>query len=231
MRFPGPAADALDAVMVNTGGGIAGGDRFDIDVSLEEGAHLAITTAAAEKIYRSLGPDAAIRVALDVGSNGKLLWLPQETILFDGARLSRSINVDLAPGATLVLVEGVVFGRAARNEAVRQGRLFDRWRVRVDGTLRFAETTNLDGAIAERLNEPAVTAGGGAIATLLLLPGNQEMVEVLRAIPDFCGETAASTWNGLALARFVAPDGMSLRHDLGLALSALAIPVPRLWLQ
>ena len=97
VRFPNGERDgALDAVMVNTAGGMAGGDRFDIDVTVGAGARLTVTTAAAEKIYRSLGPDTEIGVKLTVGAGGALAWLPQETILFDQVRLRRSIDVDLA---------------------------------------------------------------------------------------------------------------------------------------
>jgi urease accessory protein len=231
VRFPGPSSADLDAVIVNTAGGIAGGDRFDLDVSVGEGARLAVTTAAAEKIYRSLAPDAAIRVAIDVAANGALLWLPQETILFDRARLRRTIDVDLAPSATLVLVEGLVFGRTTMSETVRQGSVFDCWRVRVAGRLCFAETVRLDGAVADRLKEPAVAAGGTAIASLLMVPADQNRIDTLRAVAaSFQGEFAASAWNGFALARFVAADGMSLRHDVARGLAALAVPLPRLWL-
>ena len=97
VRFPNAAGDALEAVIVNTGGGMTGGDRFSIDIEVGEGARLVAGTAAAEKIYRSTGPDAVMDVALSVAAGGRLAWLPQETILFDRARLSRRIDVDLAP--------------------------------------------------------------------------------------------------------------------------------------
>src|SRR5215510_6688737 len=126
VRFPGPPSGALEAVVVNTAGGIAGGDRLDIDITVGEGAHLTVTTAAAEKIYRSLDPAAAIHLDLRVGANGSLLWLPQETILFDRARLRRTIDLHLDEGATLVLAEALVFdeaiGASLREPAVAGGR-------------------------------------------------------------------------------------------------------------
>ena len=139
---------ALEAMIVNTAGGIAGGDRHDLDIRVEGGRGASVTTAAAEKVYRALGPDAEIAVKLSVGADGRLNWLPQETILFDRARLKRRIEVELARGASLVMAEAVVFGRAAMGEAVEQGTFTDRWRVRRDGRLLFAETMRLDGAIA-----------------------------------------------------------------------------------
>lgn len=233
VRFPnGERGGALDAVMVNTAGGMAGGDRFDIDVSVGTGARLTATTAAAEKIYRSLGPDTEIGVKLAVGAGGTLAWLPQETILFDQARLRRSIDVDLAINANLILAEAVIFGRAAMGEAVRSGRFFDRWRIRRDGTLVFAETLRLDGEITERLAQRASANGGVAVATVLKLPGDEASVAAVRAVEqDFAGEVGVSAWNGLALARLVAPDGATLRRDLvGVTAALGGMPLPRLWL-
>ena len=118
------------------------------------------------------GRPAEIAVKLAVGAGARLSWLPQETILFDRARLKRSIEVDLAADATLLMAEAVVFGRSAMGEAVEQGAFTDRWRVRRDGRLVFAETVRLDGAIARMLREPAVAGGGVAIATVLAVPGD-----------------------------------------------------------
>jgi urease accessory protein len=230
VRFPGPRAADLQAVIVNTAGGVAGGDRLAIDIAVGEAARLAVTTAAAEKIYRSLGPDAAIHLNLTVEANGTLAWLPQETILFDAARLRRTIDVDLADGATLVLAEALVFGRAAMGETVRQGFLFDRWRVRRGGRLVFAETVRLDGDIGATLRQPAVAAGGAAVATLLLVPGDDARVAAVREAVQPRGEVGLSAWNGVGVARFVACDGAALRHDLTAVLAAFGVPLPRLWL-
>jgi len=233
VRFPNVAGhDALEAVVVNTAGGMAGGDRFDLDIAVGPGAKFTVTTAAAEKIYRSLGPDAEIRVKLDISSGGTLGWLPQETILFDQIRLRRSIEADLAPDASLLLAEGVVFGRAAMGETLAHGHFFDRWRVRRAGVLIFAESLRMDGAIADQLARRAVARGAVAIASVLRVPGDEAAVAAVRAKEkDFAGEVGVSTWNGLALARLVAPDGAALHRDLIAVLTAFGnMPLPRLWL-
>jgi urease accessory protein len=233
VRFPnGAGRGTLDAVIVNTAGGMTGGDRFDIDIAVGAGATLTVTTAAAEKVYRSLGPDTHVGVKLDVGSGGALAWLPQETILFDQVRLRRTIEVDLAPEASLILAEAVVFGRSAMGEAVVRGHFFDRWRVRVGGALVFAETLRLDGAIAQCLARRAVAGEGVAIASVLKVPGDDSGVAAIRASEkDFVGEVGVSAWNGLAVARLVAKDGAALHHDLISVLTALSpVPLPRLWL-
>lgn len=233
VRFPnGHDRDTLDAVIVNTAGGMAGGDRFELDIDIGAGARLSVTTAAAEKVYRSLGPDTNVGVKLAIGNGAALTWLPQETILFDQVRLRRSIDVALTGNAHLLLAEAIVFGRAAMGEIVRLGHLFDRWRVRLDGALIFAETMRIDGAIAERFAGRPTAAGGAAIAGILKIPGDETAVAAVDAMQqNFRGEVGASAWNGLALARLVASDGAALRHDLAAIVTAWSeTPLPRLWL-
>jgi urease accessory protein len=232
VRFPNATGDALEAVIVNTGGGMAGGDRFAIDLKVGAGARLVAGTAAAEKIYRSTGADAEMDVSLTVETGGSLAWLPQETILFDRARLSRRIEVELADGASLVMTEGQVFGRAAMGETVREGLWSDRWRLRRGGRLVFAENARLDGAIAGTLAQSAAAAGSIALATVLVAPGGEATCAAVRALDDrFAGEVGISAWNGMAIARLIARNGAALRHDLIALLAALGVSVPRLWLQ
>jgi urease accessory protein len=230
VRFPGSHGGELETILVNTAGGMAGGDRFAIDVAAGPDARLLFGTTAAEKIYRSLGPATDVAVKLTLSAGATLRWLPQETILFDRARLTRRIDVEMEEGATLVLAEAVVLGRSAMGETVEQGELVDRWRVRVGGKLIFAESVRLTGAIAKRLAEPASAAGACAVATVLIVPGGERHVEAVRA-QAYSGEVGISARNGIAVARLVAPDGAVLRRDLAVVLAALATgPVPKLWL-
>jgi urease accessory protein len=232
LRFPAACAGAQEAVLVNTAGGVAGGDRLNIELALEARARLVVTTASAEKIYRSEGAPARLAVTATLDDDTALTWLPHETILFDRARLLRSVDIALAPTARLLFAEAVVFGRSAMGETVREGLFADRWRVRRDGRLIFAENFRFDGAIAERLAETAVAARQVALATVLAVPGDDATAEAVRAVGGaFRGEAGISAWNGMALARLAAPDGAALRHDLALLLGALGhAPLPRLWL-
>jgi urease accessory protein len=232
VRCPGPASHELEAVIVNTAGGVAGGDRLTVNVAVEAGAHLVVTTTAAEKVYRALDPAATIEVKLSVGSAASLAWLPQETILFDRARLKRAIDIDLAADARLLLAEAIVFGRSGMGEAVDDGLLFDRWRLRRGGQLIHAEAMRLDGAIARKLAQSAVTNGGIALATVLIVPGDDATAATVRALGDrLRSEAGVSAWNGLAVVRLCAASGEVLRHDLVAMLSALrGVPLPRLWL-
>ena len=231
VRCPGPPSRELEAVIVNTAGGLAGGDRVEIEVSVQRGARLVTTTAAAEKIYRSLGADAVIDAHLKVGAGGALAWLPQETILFDQARLSRAIDIELADDARLVFVEALVFGRSGMGEIVRSGRLRDVWRIRRGGNIVHAEAMRFEGEIAAKLAQAAVGNGGLGLATVLISPGDEIMATAVRALrPSFHGEAAASAWKGMVAARLCAADGASLRHDLVAILGAVGgVPLPRLW--
>ncbi len=232
VRFPSPEGKGLSAVFVNTAGGVAGGDRFDIEIAAREGARLTLTTAAAEKIYRASGKPAELNIALKAADGAHLAWLPQETILFDRARVARRIDIDLTETASLLLCEIVVFGRAAMGETMRYGEFVDRWRVRRGGKLVFAENVRLDGDIGEKLSQPAVAKAGAAIGTALIVPGDAALVERIReASESFGGEVGISAWNGFAMARFCAQDAARLRADMMTVLArASNVPLPRLWL-
>lgn len=232
VRFPSPEQQGLSAVFVNTAGGVAGGDRFDINIATGEGASLTVTTAAAEKVYRSHGPDAQVNISLKAQANSRLAWLPQETILFDQARVVRRIDIDMADSASLLLCEIVVFGRAAMGETVTRGSFTDRWRMRIGGKLVFAETVRLDGDIAGKLANRAVANGGVAIGTALIVPGDESIVERIReASETFGAEVGISAWNGFAMARFCAQDAARLRTDMMKVLNCVSPSgLPRLWL-
>lgn len=231
VRFPSPEAEGLSAVFVNTAGGVAGGDRFEIEITAGEGSRIALTTAAAEKVYRADGPAAELEITLKAAARSHLSWLPQETILFDGARLSRRIDIDLAESASLLLAEIVVFGRIAMGERMLHGELVDRWRLWRGDKLVFAETVRLDGNIGEKLAKTAVANGGVAVGTALMVPGDEALVERVRELSSsFGGEVGISAWNGFAMARFCAQDAAKLRADMITVLRATGSALPRLWL-
>ncbi|QLH72679.1 urease accessory protein UreD [Rhodopseudomonas palustris] len=232
VRFPSPELQGLSAVLVNTAGGVAGGDRFGISLDVQADARLTLTTAAAEKVYRSHGPAAQLDITLKVASGGHLAWLPQETILFDQARAERRIDIELADDASLLLSEMVIFGRSAMGETMQHGRFVDRWRMRRGGKLLFAETVRLDGEIGALLARPAVAKAGVAIGTALIVPGDAALVERLREAADtFGAEVGISAWNGFAMARFCAQNAAKLRADMMTVLGrAAGRALPRLWL-
>ncbi|MGH6922776.1 MAG: urease accessory protein UreD [Propylenella sp.] len=225
-----PSGEPPQAVLINTAGGLTGGDRMAAEVALGAGCRAAVTTQACEKIYRSAGGAASVAARLTVGEGARLDWLPQETILFDGARLSRTLEVNLAPAATLLIVESLIFGRAARGEAVRSGLFTDRWRIRRQGSLVFADDLRFDWARADLLGRPAVLAGAGAMATILYVGAESERhLEAMRAsIGDTGG---ASAFGGKLLARVTAEGGAALRRVLIPGLVGLldGAALPTIW--
>lgn len=231
VRFPSPEDDGLSGVFVNTAGGVAGGDRFDIEISAADAARLTLTTAAAEKVYRAPSAAAQLNISLRVAAGAHLGWLPQETILFDRARVHRRFDIELDEAASLLLCEIVVFGRTAMGERLEQGEFVDRWRLRRGGRLVFAETIRLDGNIGAKLARPAVAKAGAAIGTALIVPGDEALVERIReASESFAGEVGISAWNGFAMARFCAQDAARLRADMMAVLARTGAALPRLWL-
>lgn len=232
-RFPDTFGDACEAVLINTGGGMAGGDRMRVEAVLEAGSDAVIATQAAEKIYRSQGTETRIETALSVGEGASLAWIPQESILFSGARLSRSLSIELAADARLVACESVFFGRSAMGETVERGALRDRWRVRRGGRLVFADDMRLEGPVAQLLARPAIGAGARAAATLLVAdPDLAALLEAARA----CLSEAADVEGGagivseLLVIRLVSPEAAPLRRVLVTLLGHLTgRALPRTW--
>jgi len=216
-----------EAILINTSGGLAGGDRLSLDIGVEGKARLAVTTQAAERAYRSLGAAAEIDVKLSAAAGSTLFWLPQEMILFDGASLSRTIDVDLAADASFLAVESVVMGRKAMGETVARATLRDRWRIRRGGGLVFADDLVFDGA------PPRTVATLGAVrafATIVAVDREPErLLDSLRRVIGASG--GASAWNGKLVARLAAEDGFELRKALIPALTVLAGggPLPKVW--
>ena len=236
VRLPRGPAGPCEAVLLNSAGGIACGDRFAVSVAVEAGAGLVFTTTAAEKIYRSDGPRTVIDTRIAVGAGGHLAFLPQETILFDGVSLDRSLTADLDGDAGLLAFEAVTFGRVARGERLRAGRFHDRWRIRRDGRLVYADSVRLDGAISEALARAAIGGDARAMATLVdVSPEAEGRLDAMRALLDGAGRrdgvaAAASAWNGHLVVRFLGTDPAALR---ALAQHVLVGyrggPLPRVW--
>lgn len=222
----------LEAVIVNTAGGVACGDLFSIAATAGAGSHLTLATPAAEKVYRSDGPLAEIEVRLAAEAGACLEWLPQETILFDRARLRRRYAVDLAADARFLSFEALMLGRLAHGDAMGQGHLEDHWRVRRGGALVFADALRLSGNVAELLKRPAVAAGNRALATLLYVaPDAEARIDEARTLLEGARCTVgASCWNGLLCVRWLGPDIETLRRDATSFLMGFRKrPMPRVW--
>lgn len=224
-----PRGDGFEAVLLNTAGGVTGGDLFTNTVEAAPGTAMTITTQTAERIYRSTGEDAQIVNTLTLGAGARIDWLPQETILFDGGRVRRSLTVDMAQDATLLAIEPLVLGRTAMGETVARGFLTDQWRVRRGGELAYADALRLSGDIVALTDAAGAFGGARACASLVYIaPDAMDRIDAVRAAigPD----GGASAWNGLIAARLLAQDGATLRAALIRTVSTLRPgPLPRVW--
>ena len=229
--FPTPEPGApLEAAFVNVAGGLAGGDALEARVTLREGAAALVTTPAAEKIYRSLGDTSRITTHLDVAEGAVLEHLPQEAILFEGARLERRMTAHVAPGGTLLAAESVVLGRIARGEVWRTGRLFDSWRLHQGGRLLWADAMALEAGGREA---PFGLDGADSLGMLLLLA--EDAARHRERARELTQGAASLVRPGMLLLRFLGTAGdvrLSLAEAIkALRSAALGRPavLPRLW--
>lgn len=205
----------VEAIIVNTAGGITGGDDFKISASAGADTRTTLTTQAAERVYRAQ-PDQVGRLttSLSVATGATLHWVPQETILYDQANLERRLTVDLAPDARLVMAEAVVFGRQAMGERLQQARFSDRIEIRRAGVPLYRDGTELHGNIAQELDRPAVAAGARAMATLVWVA--KEAEGHLTRIRDLIGVTGGASMiqHDTMTVRLLAEDSFALRRCL-----------------
>lgn len=234
LRMPRKGGDPLEAILINTAGGLTGGDRLQWEVALQENARALVTTQACERIYRTSGGEARIATRLKAAKGTYLAWLPQETILFDRSALSRSLDVELQEGAEALLVETTIFGRLAMGEQIEQASFKDRWRVTVGGHLVHAEQFSIGPDVTAQLKARAVTNGAAAIATVLLISDRVE--KLLDAARQAIGDDGgASVWQvgttKKLTARLYAPDSYTLRKRLEPLLSLLneKAGLPEIW--
>lgn len=221
--------------MINSSGGMTGGDRISWRVEVENGAFASITSQACERVYKAPSDAAEVNIDLQVAENGKLAWLPQETILFDQGHLRRTLSAELDETAEALFVESVIFGRGAMGEQVTQGSLHDRWRIYRAGKLIHAEDLRVAGDIASTIDRPFTLDGNGAMATVLLVSPSAEghLSDVRKILASGAGNRncGTSTWNGKLLARVMAKDGYELRKKLVPLINLLNFEaqVPKVW--
>ncbi|HWA18055.1 MAG TPA: urease accessory protein UreD [Devosia sp.] len=229
IRLPNTHDASLQAVLMNTAGGLCGDDHLEWYIEAQAQARVAVTTPACERVYRSIGGAARIENRLVIREGAHLDWLPQETILFEGSELERSLEVDLAADASFTAVEAVLLGRAAMGERARNAGLTDNWRIRRNGRLIHAESTRLTGDPLER-DGPSLLDGALALATILHIAPEVEMR--LDAVRSLLPMTAGASVSGERLTvRVLAESGLALRRAISpiIALLSKAGTPPRLW--
>lgn len=232
--YPQSWDNTLQAVVVNTAGGITGGDEFTLEATAGAHTTLTLTTQAAERAYRAAPADGAgvVENRLHVETGARLNWLPQETILFDGCALQRRLQVTLAADAKLLLVEPMVFGRAAMGESVDHGLLKDRIEIHRDNAPIFLDAVHLEGDIARQLSRPAVADGAGAMATVVFVtPEAEAHLAPVRAMLKTVRGGATLLARDVLFLRALAADSFELRKALMPVLTRLSgAELPRPWM-
>lgn len=227
-----------EAVFLNTAGGLAGGDRMRFEASASGDACFTATTQTAERVYRALDASAEVTTHIDVRDTAAMQWLPQETILFDGGRLSRTTEIHLSASAKLIAMDWLVLGRSASGETVRTGAFSDNWRIYRDGRLAWADAFRLDGDIAALAQRPALLAGHTAIATLLYAAADAPaQIERARAIlGGFACKAGATIVNGVMICRLAAMAAADLRQAVSQflrsfrdGLAGFSPALPKVW--
>ena len=234
-RFPRVDDGWAEIVTINLSGGVAAGDRLASSIVIGSGARAIVAAQAAERFYRAMpgSPPARVRTSVSIADGAALEWLPQESILFDAAALDRRLDVEMGGNAAFLGVESLVFGRAAMGETVRSLRLLDLIRVRRGGRLILHDAVRMDGDAQALLDRRAVAAGSRAVATVVFVsPEAGATIEAVRdALAASPAQAGASAWDGMMVARIVAPDGAALRAAVARVLAVVreGRNLPRVW--
>ena len=227
-----PEGAPLQAVAVNCSGGVAGGDWLQSSIACDRDTHLLLTTQAAERCYRARPGEMPARIAAGVqlAAGSMLEWLPQETILFEGASLRRTLDVEMEAGARLLCLESRIYGRAEHGEQLRGLDLSDRIVIRRGGRPLLVDAFRLHGDAETALSRAAIGAGAAASASILLAaPEAEDLLPAVRALLG--GDAGASAWNGMLRVAMVSRDAQAHRAMIASALSVLrgGAALPAVW--
>ena len=240
VRFPRTSDGIPEAVLLNTSGGLADGDSLTTEIRWRQKTRAVVTTQAAERVYRAASHDVArVSTHVAIEDDAVACWLPQETIVFDGARLARTLEVDMTSASRLVALESTVFGRRAMGETVHHGRISDSWRIRIDGRLAFADRfladDRLTGRLGEYLDRVSVANGAHCLAMIVVVtPDCDNVVENARKLTMPTDTLVGATClDKLAVLRILARDSQAMRTAVSRIVTSLGgnleVGLPRVW--
>lgn len=221
-----------EAIIVNTGGGLTGGDRFHIHAGVSEGANLCVSSQTAERIYRSIGGQAKVLNNIKVGAGCALEWLPQETILFEGAALHRKFEAHLETNSSFLALETLVLGRAEMGEVLTSLNFNDQWRIWRDGKIIYGDGLRIGAQAMDNLAQPAVFGPNRALAVLLYVApdANERLDEAKSLLRELNVEAAVSAWNGMMVVRFICEEANMMRSAIKKYLLGFrGRDMPRVW--
>jgi len=232
--LPSAYGQDIEVVFANTAGGLADGDVFTYELNADKNSHIAVTTQAAERVYKALRQERAMSsLVINATCGSKVSWLPHETILYDGSHFAREINVSLDKSSTVVLGEILVFGRQASGEIMTKGYMQDHWQIKRDGVLIHAEAFRIKGDIRAVLGHRAGADQAGVMATLFMIAPD-DLNPVLAAIRRQPVPEGAwietSLWEGKLVVRILAPSLYLIKSGIGAILEKMiSSPLPRAW--
>jgi urease accessory protein len=205
--------DVCHAIVVHPPGGIAGGDELELTVRAKAGARALLTTPGAGKWYRTAGPWAHQRVALEAGAGAVLEWLPRETVVFEGAAAELDADIRLAPEASFIGWEIIRLGRAASGERFTRGQLRTRTSIRRDGQIAWLERARLEGG-SDLLDSPLGLAGEPVFGTLLAAGAQVDagLVAACREPHPGAGTGAVTCLPGVLVARYLGASSEAARE-------------------
>lgn len=226
-----------EAIIANTAGGVVGGDKITNKLVVRRGARATFTTQAAEKVYRSDGSDSYVSTEVSVDASSSAEWIPQETILFERARLRRLNQFDVQKGSVLLTGDITVFGRQASGETFKNGFLHDIWNVYNEGKLTWSDRLRIDSGLGAQHRQPFAFADAAAVALLICFTPNPRILRDcgrgLLQGSQFGGFTIV---RGITIGRFICNDAAKLRQliaDIWIGLRRAAglsgTQMPRVW--
>jgi urease accessory protein len=233
-RFPRAHGRPPEAILVNVAGGLTGGDRVSMAIKVGQNASLTVTSATAERIYSSKDDPTMIATNFHVADGGTLIWLPQESILHEGARLVRTVVVNAESAGRFMLADMIYLGRRASGEGFDDGMWKDRWRVSIGGRLVFADETRLTASTLSAQFRAGTLNSAVALGSCLLCGSAPDhlLALVRQSLEGVDGIHAGATLvDGLAVVRLMSSDASRLRVAMmALAetiLPCLDMPMPR----
>ncbi|WP_170605644.1 urease accessory protein UreD [Ruegeria arenilitoris] len=230
--FPRGDRQDLDAVLLNTAGGVTGGDRFRLNVEAKSGTSLTLTTQACERAYKAKPSQTGkVRSQIKVRTGARVNWLPQETLLFNGSALDRRLVIDLEAKSHVLMVEPLVFGRPAMGEILNDIRLRDRIEIWQEKKVAFLDAISFSGNLHEHLDRPNIAQGAGAMALVVFASDMAEgqLSPICDMLPDTGG--ASLLQKNLLTVRLFAKNGYYLRQSLLPVLRQLNNnTLPRCWM-
>ena len=211
-----PRSDhGLTGVLLNTSGGVTGGDRFTYAATAGPDTHLTLTTQACERAYRAQpGETGRVTTQLNVAAGASLWWLPQETLLFDGCALIRRLDCDVAADGRALIVEPLCIGRLAMGETDVTGQMRDRICITRQGAPLVLDAWHLNGVMRDQINRTAIAGGATAMVSLTYVGADApRFLDPLRALLPASGGASLLADDVLVL-RMLAPTGYDLRTHL-----------------